>query len=347
MMKVTLSRETLWGEISLNGKHKSVNFDKNRSLLEMLGAFFNLSGRPQPLLLAGLIVFFFLLALNTLLLAYYIYQPEVNTFFTRQFADPNLASSTQAILPPAAKTPTQMPSCNGASLQIGADTWQVESAWRASDGSINVPSDTPGIAYWVQGPQNNDIFALSPTQANINLFSSLQDRELALLTTQDCDSVAYRLSLPQPGEPGQEQLASLPAPSIIVYLPDSSLTAGTYTTGSLSEVTITSLGESDPAPADPQVSISLQDVSTPTDGIHIQVVVTLLNSGTTPITVSNGDFTLLPTSASPLELIQSYPSLPARISPDQMITLNLVFLRPATPNATLKILAQSFSLSGY
>jgi len=347
MMKYTLSGLTLWGEISLNGKIKSVTTYKNRSLMEKLGVFFNLGDRPQHVLLAGLIVFFFLLALNTLLLAYYIFQPDINAFLARQFADPNLASSTQAVLPPPVETLVQTPSCAGASLQVGSDTWQVESAWRASDGSINVPSDTPGIAYWVLGPQNIYIFALSPTQANLDLFSSLQDGELALLTTQDCDSVTYRLSLSQPGEPGSQVMANQPASGIIIYVPDSSLASGAYTTGNLSEVTITSLGESDPATADPQVSISLQDISTPTDGIHIQVVVTLLNTGTTLITVSNRDFSLIPPSAPPLELIQSYPSLPAKISPDQMITFNLVFPRPSTPSAILNILAQSFNLSGY
>jgi hypothetical protein len=347
MMKYTLSGLTLWGEISLNGKHKSVTTYKNRSLLEMIRAFFNLGDRPRPILLAGLIVFFFLLALNTLLLAYYIYQPDLNTFFIGQFAGPTPGGSSKASLPTPAGTPVQKPSCAGASLQVGSDTWQVESAWRASDGSINVPSDTPGMAYWVQGPKNNYIFALSPTQANLDLFSSLQDGELARLTTQDCDSVTYRLSLPYPGEPGSEVLANQPASGIIVYIPDSSLASGTYTSGVLSQVTITSLGEADPAPADPQVSISLQNISTPTDGIHIQVVATLLNTGTTPITVSNGDFSLIPQSALPLELIQSYPSLPARISPDQMVTFNLVFPRPSNPSAILKILAQSFNLSGY
>lgn len=347
MMKVTLSGLTLWGEISLNGKIKSVTTYKNRSLMEKIRAFFYLGDRPQHLLLAGLIVFFFLLTLNTLLLAYYIYQPDINAFLARQFAGPDPASTTQAVLLPPVETPVQTPSCAGASLQVGADTWQVESAWRASDGSINVPSDTPGIAYWVLGPQNIYIFALSPTRANFDLFSSLQDGELALLTTQDCDSVTYRLSLPQPGEPGSKVLANQPASGIIVYIPDSSVSSGTYTTGILSEVTITSLGESDPEPADPQISISLQDISTTTDGIHIQVVVTLLNTGTTPISVSNSDFSLIPPSAPSLELIQSYPSLPEKINPDQMITFNLVFPRPATPSAILNILAQSFNLSGY
>jgi hypothetical protein len=347
MMKYTLSGLTLWGEISLNGKHQVVTSHKNLSLLEMLRVFFNLGDRPQPILLAGLLVFFFLLALNTLLLAYYIYQPDVNTFLASQFASPTPSGSSKTIPPTPVETPVQTPPCSGARLQVGSDTWQVESAWRATDGSINVPSDTPGIAYWVLGPQNMDIFALSPTQDNFDLFSSLQDGELALLTTQDCDSVTFRLSLPQTGEPGSEVSSNQPASGIIVYIPDSSLASGTYTTGVLSEVTITSLEEAEPAPADPQVSISLQNISTPTDDIHIQVVVTLLNTSTTPITVSNGDFNLIPPSASPLELIQSYPSLPAKINPDQMLTFNMVFPRPSSPSAILKILAQSFTLSGY
>jgi hypothetical protein len=347
MMKYTLSGLALWGGIRLNGKPRAELSYKNRSLIEMLRTFLIMGDRPKHVILAGLIAFFFLLVLNTLVLAYYIYQPDINTFLARQFADPNLVSSTQAVLPPRLETPVQTPSCAGASLQIGSDTWQVESAWRASDGSINVAGDTPGIAYWVQESQNIYIFALSPIQANLDLLSSLQDGELALLTTQDCDSVTYRLSAPQPGAPGSQVLANQPASSMLVYIPDSSLASGAYTTGVLSEVTITSVGESDPAPADPQVSISLLNVSTPTDRIHIQVVVTLLNTGTTPITVSNRDFSLIPPSASPLELIQSYPSLPAKINPDQMITFNLVFPRPATPTAILKILAQSFTLSGY
>jgi hypothetical protein len=347
MMKYTLSGLSSWGVIKLNGKSRPVPSFTKYSFTEMLRSFFNIGARPQRLLLAGMLIFFFLLALDTLLLAFYIYQPDINTFLANYFTHLNPAGTSQAVLPIPVETPVQAPSCDGASLQIGSDTWQVESAWRASDGSINVPGDTSGTAYWVQDPQNIYIFALSPTQANLDLFSSLQDGEMALLTTRDCDSVTFRLSAPQPGEPGSEVLVNQPPSGIIIYIPHSSLALGTYTSGILSDVTITSLAESDPAPVDPQVDISLLNVSTPTYGIHIQVVVTLLNTGTTPITVSNSDFTLIPSGVPPLELIQSYPSLPARLNPDQVVTLNLVFPRPSTPTATLKIFSTNYNLNGY
>ena len=292
-------------------------------------------------------MFFFLLFINTLLLGYYIYQPQISMLFQSPSTDPGSNNVSQSVLNTPMTISPPIPQCVGLTLQIGSLNWQIESIEPESDGSVNIPGNTPGMVYWIRNPDSADIFALSPTQANLDLFANMQAGQVALLTTQDCDRVEFSLSAPQPGEPGQVETSILPASSIIVYIPNSSLAPGQYAQGNLSEVYLPSLADAYPAPADPQADISLTSISILTGGAHLQIVISILNNGVTPITFTSDDFSLLSTGESPLALIQSYPSLPVRISPDEKITFNLVFPRPSTPTSTLKIYSTSYPLNGY
>jgi hypothetical protein len=326
---------------------KQGEFIKRTSAMGTIPGFSALGDRPPRMLLAGLIAFFLLLATNTLLLAYYIYQPEIPSLMLQPTSNrqPDLASQSGLVTPTAA--PTQVPLCEDLTLQAGSASWQIESVERAADGSVNVPDDTAGIAYWVRDPGAVYLFAISPTQGNLDIFTNLQAGEQAILTSKDCDGVKYVLSAPQPGDPVQEISVDQSASGMIIYIPGSSAGLGEFIQGELVGVSIGSLAEARPAPADAKVDISLLSIYTPTDGIHLQVVVSILNTGTTPITVSDRDFILAPTNAPPLGLIQSYPSLPTKISPDEVITFNLVFQRPSTLTATLHIFSQQFDLSDY
>jgi hypothetical protein len=328
-------------------KMKSVPSPKKNSSTDTIPVFSALADRPRKVLLTGLILFFLLLAMNTLFLAYYIYQPEISSFLYKPSPNLDPTAASQAVLNTPTETPTQAPLCTGLILQVGPASWRIASLERASDGSVNIPDDTAGIAYWVRDPGTVYVFALSPTQGNLDLFATLQGDEQAILTSEDCDAVEYILSAPQPGEPNQQGSAGQSASAITIYIPGSSTASGEFIQGELVGVTIASLAGSEPAPPDPKVEISLLSIYTPSNGQHLQVVISILNAGTPPITVSNSDFILTPQGAPELALIQSYPSLPTKISPDEVITFNLVFPRPSTPTATLKILSQSFDLNGY
>src|SRR5688500_15935116 len=62
----------------------------------------------------------------------------------------------------------------------------------AADGSLNVPPDTPGIAYWLRGTQGNLAFVLSPTTENLAVVSTIDLGSHATATWPNCTFTNYR-----------------------------------------------------------------------------------------------------------------------------------------------------------
>lgn len=184
--------------------------------------------RPRKVLLTGPVILFLLLTSNTLLLAYYIYQPEISSFLPKPSPNQNLSIVSQSLAATVASTPEPTPLCKGLTLQVGSHSFHIASLGRASDGSVSIPDNTADIAYWIRDSGTVYVFALSRMQNNLDLFASLQGGEEAVLTSEDCDTLEYILSAPQSGEPGQESLAGQLASGITVYIPSSSASLKYY-----------------------------------------------------------------------------------------------------------------------
>src|SRR5919108_1063832 len=75
-----------------------------------------------------------------------------------------LAPSTDTPVIPTMFIPT--PDCGSPTLVLSTSTFQIQNITPAPDGSLAVPSDTSGIAYWVEGTNTNYVFVLSPTPDN-------------------------------------------------------------------------------------------------------------------------------------------------------------------------------------
>lgn len=311
------------------------------SLLSALG------NQQRKVLLAGLIAFFILLGLTTLLLAYYVYEPEITSMLQKPTSIFNPTSISQSLLPTQIIIPTQAPACSGASLQLGTASWRLEPIQRLADGSVNVPPGTPGVAYWIEDLENNNVFALSPTPENLTLLNALLGGEEALITWENCNSAKYVLSAPEPGIPGAEILTDQSTIGIIVYVPESALAPGVFVQGGLMEETITSFETPESGEYVIDAEISLPETSTSKDGRTIQVVISILNYGSAPFTLSESDIWLTPEDAVPLALIRSEPSLPQEIKPGESKTFTLDYPRPATDTAILKIFTIEFDLDNY
>jgi hypothetical protein len=191
--------------------------------------------------------------------------------------------------------------------------------------------------------QNVNVFALSPTQENLTLLSSLEAGSEAILTQANCNTMTYILSAPQEGEPGINQ----PAEGIIVYVPGSVLAPAVMVQGGMVGETITSPPTYAPAPFEVNAEISLLETTSSPDGTTIQVVISILNYGTEPITLSEFDITLTPENTAPLALSKADPGLPEKIKPGESKTISLVFPRPVTDTATLKIFTIEYELDNY
>jgi hypothetical protein len=297
----------------------------------------------RKVLLVGLVFFFFMAASTTLLLAYVIFEPEITSFLQKQTLILNSSPASQPTQQSAIIIPTQTPSCTGASLQLGTNIWRIEAMQRLADGSLNVPEGIPGVAYWITDLENPYGFALSPTPENLSVLSSLQGGEQAILTWETCNTVTYILTAPQAGELGMGQSIS----GIVVYVPSSTSGAGLSVQGNLEGETITSPPTYAPAPSEVNAEISLLETTTSPDGTTLQVVVSILNYGTGAIALLERDITLTPENAAPLALSKSDPKMPEKIKPGESKTFSLVFPRPDTSIATLKIYKVEYDLEDY
>jgi hypothetical protein len=305
---------------------KPAALQRINSLLSSLG------NQQRKVLLAGLIAFFLLLGMTTLLLAYYIYEPEITTLL-------------QKPTPLLFTTPT--PACAGSTLQIGDTTLQYKTTWLSSDGSTNIPVINPAPAYRIGSSEDNYLFALSRTHDNVNLFNSLKGGEEAIITFDNCNSATFVLSVPQSGTPSNEMLLDQSTTWIIIYIPASGSSTGSTVRGELVGETITAPATAVPNASEIDAEITLLDTSTSSDDTTIQVSISILNYGSAPITFSGSDVSLTPKDAAPLALLQSDPSLPQELKPGVSKTFTLDFPRPSTATATLKIFTIEFDLEDY
>lgn len=315
--------------------------DRANQLLSSLG------DQQRKVLLAGLIFFFFMAASTTMLLGYYIYEPEITSWSHKPTSGSNFSQGSQTASPAMINIPTQAPTCAGASLQLGTSSWRLESIQRLADGSVNVPADTPGVAYWISDLENNPIFALSPTQENLTLVSALQGGEGGTVTWENCNSATYVLSAPQPGVPGTDILLDQARIGIAIYIPESALGPGLMVHGGQLEEIFRTFETAQPGEYVIDAEVSLLEISTSKDEKTIQVTISVLNYGSVPITVTANDILINPEDVAPLSLISSEPSLPQELNPQESKTLTLIFPRPTSPTAVLKVFNIEYDLEDY
>ena len=258
------------------------------------------------------------------------------------FATP-VATATQTQVIPTLFVPT--PDCGSPTLVLGSSTLQLQNLAPAQDGSWTVPADTSDIAYWVQGTDTHPVFVLSPTPQNLVIMSSTSIGTTAKVTLSNCNSATYSLSAAQAGVLDIPALSGQSTEGITIFFQTDASGAGFVYTGELTEQQINTINT--PAASDIQAEISLLGTTASADGTTITISVSIQNFGTTPITLSSGDVSLLNQDSTPLMMVSSEPALPKEIGSGATEALSLTFPRPVSPIATLKIFSAEYDIEGY
>ena len=256
-----------------------------------------------------------------------------------------LAPSTETPVIPTMFIPT--PDCGSPTLVLGTATFQIQNIKPAPDGSLVVPPDTSGVAYWVEGTNVNYVFVLSPTSDNLALMPTITVGSTAKATWQNCNSTTYSLLSPQQGSLTASTLPDQSLDSITVFFQSDVSGAGFVFNGELTEQQISTMPTPVPGMSEIQAEISLLETTTSADGTSIRVGVSILNYGTAPFTLSAGDVSLTQQDGSSTVMTSSEPLLPKEISAGATETIYFTFPRPSSPTATLKILTIEYDLEGY
>ncbi len=239
------------------------------------------------------------------------------------------------------------PDCGSPTLVLGTTTFQIQPIPPGPDGSLTVPSDTSGIAYWVEGTNTNYVFVLSPTPENLAIMSTITVGSTAKATWKNCNSTTYNLSAPQPGSFNSSALPDQSVDGITIFFQTDSSGTDFVFSGELIEEQISTFNTPAVGASDIQAEISLLETTPSADGTTIRVGVSIQNYGTAAFTLSTSDVSLTQPDGGLLNMVSSEPPLPKEIPSVATETIYFTFPRPASPTATLKILEIEYELEGY
>jgi hypothetical protein len=256
-----------------------------------------------------------------------------------------LAPSTETPVIPTQFVPTA--DRGSPTLVLGTSTFQIQNITPAPDGSLVVPPDTSGVAYWVEGTDTNHVFVLSPTSDNLALMSTITIGSTVKATWQNCNSTTYSLLSPRQGSLTASTLPDQSVDGITVFFQSDASGAGFVFNGELTEQQISTIPTLAPGISDIQAEISLLETTTSADGTTIRVGVSILNYGTAPFTFSAGDISITQQDGASLAMTSSEPPLPKEITVGSTETIYFTFPRPLSPTAILKIFTIEYDIEGY
>ena len=242
---------------------------------------------------------------------------------------------------------TPGPDCGGPTLTLGATSLPIKPLDLAPDGSINVPADTPGVAYWVAGTETNYIFALSPTPDNLAFLTPLKSDDEATIVWKNCNSTKYILSGPEQAVPDDTALLDQSISGVTVFLRNGSTSMGLILRGELVGEHLEVITTPAPDAAGVQAEVELLETKASPDQATLSMGVSIYNYGGSAFTVSTSDVSLTPENGLPLALISADPALPVEIRPGESKTIYITFQRPPTAIAVFRIFEIEYDLEGY
>jgi hypothetical protein len=238
------------------------------------------------------------------------------------------------------------PDCGSPTLELGASKFQIQNLSPAAVGSLSVPPDTSGTAYWLEGTDTNYVFLINASPENLAILPTISAGSPAKVTWENCNSSSYTLSAGQPGALDIKTLSDQSAEGITIIFQTDTSGAGTVFNGGFEEQQINTFSTPDLSQG-VQAEIGLLETTPSKDGTSIQTNFSVYNFGTTPFTLTANDVSLTPTGGSPMGLTNSKPSLPKEITPGKTAEFTFTFPRPTTPTATIKLFTVEYDVEGY
>jgi len=254
-----------------------------------------------------------------------------------------MTPATPTVIIPTMFIPTA--DCGTPTLVIGSATYQIQNLTSAADGTLTVPADTSGVAYWVNGTNTNYVFMLSPTPDNLSLLSSITAGTMAKATWKDCNSTSYSLGAPEQGSMNVSTLPNQTSQGVTLFIQSDPSGNGLLVNGEIAEEQISTFNT--PSASEVQAEISLIETTTSTDGTTIRVGISIQNYGAAGFTLSTTDVTLTAQDDTPLMMVSSEPPLPKEIAPASTETFYFTFPRPPSPTAAFKIFEIEYDIEGY
>jgi len=240
--------------------------------------------------------------------------------------------------------------CGTPMLEIGSTKFRIETLKPQADGSVKLPADTAGVAYWLDGTTTNQVFLIGAAPDNLKIEGSLLpsiEGATATVTWQNCNSTDYTLGSVEDGSLAGSTHVDQSSAGITVVFQEKALDDASVVRGTVLGETITTISTPASDASSIQAEITLLDTTTSADGKTVRIGVSILNTGKGSFTLSATDVSLVFGDGKQGTPMSSEPSLPRSIKRGATQTIYFTFERPSSETATLKVLDVEYDIEGY
>lgn len=311
-----------------SSKMKSQVPRRQNALMRIEQMVRELPAGPRKVLLAGLIGLFCLSGLSTLLLGYYVFEPEISAYF---------ATPTPTV------TPTPTPQCVRPTLTLGKSSYPLEVIFLGSEGGLPTPGGAAGTAWWVSNTFSPFVFILRLGAGSPDFQASLKPGDALAVQWADCGREEFIFTEFQPGAPDAEVLLAQAAPGMAVIIQPVGVAAAYVIYGQRQELV-------NPPTPEPTVEnailvdITFNGTNLSAEDQTLTVDLTLTNRGSQAITMTNSDLSLTAEGQQPLSPLSVVPALPQEIQLEGSLSLTITFPNPGGNTAVLRVLDTTVDL---
>jgi hypothetical protein len=245
--------------------------------------------------------------------------------------------------PTLTPTPVPTPRCVEPSLLLGDTRLVIEALSPTLDGSLPVPPDTPGTAFWVTGSNIHYLFALSPRAENLALLEGLRAEDPAVITWADCMTDTYQVDTVFAGEPDPAALMAQTTGGLSVYALDPIGGSGFVVEAVRPVLEIAQTPEAGDEEG-MQFDLALGETAISADKATVTLNITITNVGAEAFSLTMDDLSLGPDGGEAAAPLSVEPNLPHEIAPGAEAPFLITFPHPGTPVAVLSVLDLTLEL---
>ena len=158
---------------------------------------------PRKVLLAGLLLLFIVSVSITLLLAYYVYEPQITGFV--QLPTPTIVL-------------TATPQCVRSTLMLGTYIYPLDVISITKEGTIPTLPGPAGSAWWLSDTVNPFVIIFAPAIHSLDMRSALIPGDPIVVQWADCEREEFIYTDLQPGSPDTQALLAQTSSGIAVII---------------------------------------------------------------------------------------------------------------------------------
>jgi hypothetical protein len=239
--------------------------------------------------------------------------------------------------------PIPTPACIRPELHVGSARFEIKTVARNANGTLMIPSNASGQAYWVEGTNAPYVLVLGPSAEDAAVLASQKPGDPVAIQWADCTGDEYVVSAVEAGIQGEENILAQSSPGILVYVPESPSNPGMTLQG-LRPTAAPAFETEMPTAAGPQAEITFQDNAVSPDGSEIRMQLAVRNIGQEAFTIHPADISLAPVDGIPATPVSVVPALPVEVAPGESLTLAVAFANPHASAVVFKLLDFSVEL---